>query len=212
VAIQFLRGLGRALAEDPGIVWWFRDLTVLSATNLSQIPASVFDSSSCRTRTLAKKLELRSVTPEEERKLRRLAGSRTEPARLVQRAKILVTMLDEPQIGAMAVGRWEGLSGETGCAWVRRFNAGGLEVLEDEPRGGRPPTHSPEVRSALMSRALQKPRSLGLPFELWTLERLEREFKAGEGGTSQTPRSGRGGETRGSTGEAADLVPRRGDA
>jgi hypothetical protein len=141
-----------------------------------------------------------------------LAGSRTEPARLVQRATILVTMLDEPQIGAMAVGRWEGLSGETGCAWVRRFNAGGLEVLEDEPRGGRPPTHSPEVRSALMSRALQKPRSLGLPFELWTLERLEREFKAGEGGTSQTPRSGRGGETRGSTGEAADLVPRRGDA
>jgi hypothetical protein len=59
--------------------------------------------------------------------------------------------------------------------------AGGLEVLEDEPRGGHPPTHSPEVRSTLVSLALQKPRSLGLPFELWTLERLQRGFKAREG-------------------------------
>jgi transposase len=129
---------------------------------------------------MAKKLELRSVTPEEERELRKLAASRTAPARLVERAKILVTMLNEPEIGAMEAGRRAGLSGQTGCAWVKRFNAGGLDVLEDEPRGGRPPTHPPEVRSALVSLALQKPRSLGLPFELWTLERLQREFKARE--------------------------------
>lgn len=130
---------------------------------------------------MAKKLELRAVTTEEERALRKLAASRTAPARLVERAKILVTMLNEPEIGAMEAGRRAGLSGQTGCAWVKRFNAGGLEVLEDEPRGGRPPTHPPEVRSALVSLATQKPRSLGLPFELWTLERLQREFKAREG-------------------------------
>jgi hypothetical protein len=46
---------------------------------------------------VAKKLELRSVTPEEERELRRLAASRTAPARLVERAKILVRLLDEPE-------------------------------------------------------------------------------------------------------------------
>ena len=130
---------------------------------------------------MAKKLELRAVTQDEEQALRKLAASRTAPARLVQRAKILVTLLDEPEIGAMAAGRRAGLSGGTGCAWVKRFNGGGLEVLEDEPRGGRPPTHPPEVRSALVSLATQKPRSLGLPFELWTLERLQREFKAREG-------------------------------
>lgn len=127
---------------------------------------------------MAPKLELRSVTPAEERGLRQVAASRTAPARLVQRAKILVTMLDEPGIGAMAAGRRAGLSGQTGCAWVKRFNAGGLDVLDDEPRGGRPPTHPPEVRSALVSLATQKRRSLGLPFALWTLERLQREFKA----------------------------------
>lgn len=127
---------------------------------------------------MAKKLELRSVMPDEERELRTLAASRTLSARLVQRAKILVTMLDEPEIGATEAGRRAGLSGQTGCAWVKRFNEGGLDVLEDEPRGGRPPTHPPEVRSALVNLATQKPRSLGLPFELWTLERLQREFQA----------------------------------
>ena len=130
---------------------------------------------------MAKKLELRAVTAEEERALRKLAASRTASARLVERAKILVTMLDAPETGAMEAGRRAGLSGQSGCAWVKRFNEGGLAVLEDEPRGGRPPTHAPEVRSALVSLATQKPRSLGLPFELWTLERLQREFKAREG-------------------------------
>lgn len=127
------------------------------------------------------KLELRPVTPEEERALRKLAASRTAPVRRVQRAKVLVTMLEEPAGGAMAAGRRAGLSGQTGCAWVKRFNAGGLEVLEEAPRGGRPPRHSPEVRSALVSLATQKPRSLGLPFELWTLERLQRAFQTRAG-------------------------------
>jgi transposase len=130
---------------------------------------------------MAKRLEIRAVAPEEERELRRWAASRTAPVRLVQRAKVLVAMLDEPGLGAMEAGRRAGFSGQSGCAWVKRFNEGGLEVLEDAPRGGRPPTHPPEVRSKLVSLALQKPRSLGLPFELWTLERLQREFKARAG-------------------------------
>jgi transposase len=36
------------------------------------------------------------------------------------------------------------------------------------------------VRSKLISLALQKPRTLGLPFALWTLERLQTEFKERE--------------------------------
>jgi hypothetical protein len=87
----------------------------------------------------------------------------------VQRATILVTRLDEPDIGAMVAGHQVGLSGEAGCGWAKRFNAGGLDVLEDEARSGRPPKHSPEVRSKLVSLAVQKPRSSGLPLELWTL-------------------------------------------
>lgn len=72
------------------------------------------------------------------------------------------------------------MNGQSGCAWVRRFNERGLEALEDAPRQGRPPIHPPEVRSKLINLSLQKPRSLGLPLELWTLKRLQQEFKACE--------------------------------
>jgi len=65
--------------------------------------------------------------------------------------------------------------------WVKRFNEEGLAGLQDRPRPGRKPTHSQEVRSALISLALQKPRSLGYPFELWTWERLQRAFEERHG-------------------------------
>ncbi|HSG43333.1 MAG TPA: helix-turn-helix domain-containing protein [Anaerolineales bacterium] len=65
-----------------------------------------------------------------------------------------------------------------GIEWVKRFNEKGVAGLMDAERSGRPATHSQEVRSALLDLALQKPRSLGYPFELWTLERLQRAFQA----------------------------------
>jgi transposase len=130
---------------------------------------------------MATKLDLRPVTAEDERALRTLAASRTKPVRLVQRAKLLVTMLDDPTVSASVAGRRAGLSGPSGCAWVKRFNEGELDDLADAPRGGRPPTHAPEVRSKLIDLATQKPSSLELPFALWTLERLQREFEEREG-------------------------------
>lgn len=52
-----------------------------------------------------------------------------------------------------------------------------LAALRDAPRAGRPPTHPPAVRSQLIALAVQTPRSLGEPFALWTLERLQRAFE-----------------------------------
>ena len=85
-------------------------------------------------------------------------------------------MLEDPPLSATAAGRQVGLSNAVGGKWVRRFNEGGLEALEDQPRSGRPPTHDQSVRSKLLDLALQKPRSLGRPFALWTLERLQEAF------------------------------------
>ncbi|MGC4108693.1 MAG: helix-turn-helix domain-containing protein [Thermomicrobiales bacterium] len=127
------------------------------------------------------KLDLRSATPEEERVVLTLAASRTQPVRLVQRAKLLVMLLDDPAVSASVAGRRAGLSGPSGCAWVKRFNDGGLGDLRDAARGDRPPTHAPDVRSRLVSLATQKPSRLELPFDLWTLERLQRAFEEREG-------------------------------
>ena len=127
-------------------------------------------------------VKLRSLTTEEEAEIRRLAGSRKEPHRLVQRAKVIVAMLDDPKLYAIQAGLQAGFSGvQSGVTWVKRFNEKGMAGLEDKPKSGRPPTHDQKVRSALISLATQKPDTLGYPFKLWTLERLQTAFKEREG-------------------------------
>jgi len=45
---------------------------------------------------MRKAVKLRSLTIEEKAEIRRLAASRKESHRLVQRAKVIVAMLDDP--------------------------------------------------------------------------------------------------------------------
>jgi len=66
-------------------------------------------------------------------------------------------------------------------SWVKRFNAEGIAGLDDKPKAGRPPTRDPSVCSALIALARQKPDSLGYPFKLWTLERLQTAFQERNG-------------------------------
>lgn len=91
-------------------------------------------------------------------------------------------MLDDPQLHASHAGIKAGFKSlQMGLNWVKRFNEEGLAGLEDKPKAGRPPTHDQQVHSALISLALQKPDSLGYPFKLWTLERLQTAFQERQG-------------------------------
>jgi transposase len=131
---------------------------------------------------MRKAVKLRSLTTEEEAEIRRLAASRKAAHRLVQRAKVIVAMLNDPKLHATQAGHLAGFSGrQSGVSWVKRFNEEGLAGLEDKPKAGRPPTHDQSVRSALISLAKQKPDTLGYPFKLWTLERLQTAFKERHG-------------------------------
>jgi transposase len=131
---------------------------------------------------MPKRIKLRTLTEEEKREVERLAISRKAPARLVQRAKVIKAMLDKPELSASVAGRLAGYQRDlSGITWVKRFNEEGVEGLQDKPRPGRPRTHDEDVRSALIDLALQKPRTLGYPFELWTLIRLQTAFEEREG-------------------------------
>ena len=131
---------------------------------------------------MSKRIRLRALTAEEQAEVERLAASRKEPIRLVQRARIIAAMAADPDLTAREAGFRAGFkSNATGVLWVKRFNEDGLAGLEDRPRPGRRPVHSQTVRSELVSLALQKPRSLGYPFELWTLERLQTAFEERHG-------------------------------
>ncbi len=126
---------------------------------------------------MPKRIRLRTLTVEESEAINRLVTSRKESLRRVQRARIINAMDDDPHLTASEAGQLAGYkSNAIGPIWVKRFNEEGLVGLEDKPRPGRRPIHSQEVRGSLISLALQKPRSLGYPFELWTLERLQTAF------------------------------------
>ena len=131
---------------------------------------------------MPKRLKVKTLTKEEKQELKSLLKSRNAPIKLVQRARVIQTLIDEPELGAAKAGRRAGYKNDaSGAYWAHRFNKEGLAGLEDKPRPGRPPEHSEETRSKVISLALQKPRSLGYPFELWTLVRLQTTLEEEEG-------------------------------
>src|SRR3954447_3335130 len=119
---------------------------------------------------MATLVKLRKLTADERKELERLARSRTEEARLVVRAKIVLGLAagERPARVADRVG----VGRMAAYEWLHRFNAEGLKGLTDHPRPGRPPTYTAEQRAEVVAAALTKPEDLGLPFASWTLDRL----------------------------------------
>ena len=113
---------------------------------------------------------LRPLTDDELRAIDRLAQSRTEPARLVERARIIRPARDGARVPAIA--RALGITEATVRLWLTRFNAAGLAGLGDAPRSGRPPVYDAAEVGAVIAASLSKPDDLGLPFAGWTLARL----------------------------------------
>jgi transposase len=116
-------------------------------------------------------LRLRGLTSEETAEIERLARSRTAPARLVERARII--RLAGTGKAAPAIARELGVSVETVRRRLKRFSERGLDALADAPRSGRPATYTAEQVGEVLAAALTDPKALGLPFASWTLDRLE---------------------------------------
>ncbi len=56
--------------------------------------------------------------------------------------------------------------------WLKRYLAEGVEGLKDAPRPGRAATVTDLYRTELLAAVRRRPRSLDLPYSLWTLQRL----------------------------------------
>jgi transposase len=117
-----------------------------------------------------KRLAPRPLSEEEERSLERLARSRTEPARAVERARIVWLAHQGESVAAIAEAL--AISPATVRMWLHRFNRQGVAGLADRPRAGRPPAYTPEQVGEVIAASLTDPRELGLPFAAWTLDRL----------------------------------------
>jgi len=61
---------------------------------------------------------------------------------------------------------------ETVRRWLKRYSAEGLAGLADAPRPGAAAKVTPAYQERLLHLVRQRPRSLDLPFSLWTNQRL----------------------------------------
>jgi transposase len=127
---------------------------------------------------MPKTIKLREVNESEAKEVRRLAHARQEAIEVVRRAQLIEYLLDHPEVPASRAGMRVGFgSNASGSEWVKRFNEEGVAGLHNRAKSGRPVIHTESVRSEVVNLALQKPRNLGYPFELWTLERLQVALK-----------------------------------
>lgn len=116
-------------------------------------------------------LRVRNMTTEEVGTIKRLAHSRTEPARIVERAQIIWLAREGKR--AKAIARELGVCAATVRLWLKRFNAKGLDGLSDNARSGRPAVYTVEEVSEVVAASLTDPKTLGLPFASWTMDRLQ---------------------------------------
>lgn len=63
-------------------------------------------------------------------------------------------------------------SAVTVLTWLKRYLAEGVEGLQDAPRAGRNVTVTEEFRKSLLESVRRRPRSIGLAYSMWTLQRL----------------------------------------
>lgn len=81
--------------------------------------------------------------------LQQLAGSRTEEARLVERAKIILKCLQGERVHEIAKDLH--IRPNTVIDWRRRFEKEGVKGLKDQPRSGKPARYDAVFRGEVLS-------------------------------------------------------------
>jgi transposase len=95
------------------------------------------------------------LTAKRRRKLKQIVAAGTSPQRLVLRAKIVLAAA--AGTGNAEIARQLGCSTATARTWRGRFACRGIPGLFDKPRCGRPETHGPSARLAVIAVATSVP-------------------------------------------------------
>jgi transposase len=117
-----------------------------------------------------KPIRIPALSPEQLDALEKLYRT-TREARLRTRAQ-MVLLAAERRLVAEEIAEIVRSSEETVRRWLKRYLAEGIEGLRDVPHPGAPRKVTEEYRELLVQAVRRRPRSLGLPFSLWTLRRL----------------------------------------
>jgi transposase len=114
-------------------------------------------------------LRLIPKSDEELAELRQLYHT-TKDVRIRTRSQIILLAFDG--ISAPKIAHIVALDPFSVRQYMKRYLNEGMAGLTDRPRTGRPRTATPEYVELAMTTLRQRPRALGLPFSVWSLERL----------------------------------------
>jgi transposase len=119
---------------------------------------------------MRKPLEIPDPTAEEVETLDTLYRT-TKDVRLRTRAQI-VLLAAEQRMTAPAIASIVREDDQTVRNWLKRWMAEGIEGLKDRPMPGSPPKITKKYEEQVCAAVRCRPRSLGQPYSLWTLQRL----------------------------------------
>ncbi len=95
----------------------------------------------------------------------------TRDVRLRTRAQIIL-LAAEQRLVAPQIADIVRTAEETVRRWLKRYQAEGIDGLADAPRPGATAKITLAYQERLLQLVRQRPRSLGLPYSLWTNQRL----------------------------------------
>ena len=117
-----------------------------------------------------KPIQLPPLNAEQLQELNELYRKTHDP-RLRTRAQIIL-LAAEKQLVAQEIGEIVRLSDQAVRKWLKRYRAEGVEGLKDDPRAGTPQKVTAVYLEKLEAAVRRRPRSMDLPFSMWTLRRL----------------------------------------
>ena len=109
------------------------------------------------------------LTPAQDVALRNLYR-RTDNADVRSRCQMI--LLSAQGHSAVEIAELTFFDQDTVLFWFDRYEAAGLDGLEDRSRSGRPPKMTKQSRDDLQQAANQDPREVGRPFSVWTCDDL----------------------------------------
>ena len=123
------------------------------------------------------------LAPEEEVLLQQMVLSRTSPAAVVTRARILLARHEGFSLAKCAAQAASSLS--TARRVCTRFRESRLQALWEKPRSGTPKRYRSQVRHLVAALVRQAPHRAGLPVTRWSLHWLQVALR--RAGISPTP-------------------------
>jgi transposase len=119
---------------------------------------------------MKKAIRVSELTEEQRKELEELYR-KTQVPRVRTRAQ-MVLLSAEQGLKAEEIASIVRESAVTVLTWLKRYLAEGMEGLKDTPRAGRNATVTKAFRKELLESVRRRPRSMGLAYSMWTLQRL----------------------------------------